>query len=223
MYNPALGHEEVVASVRRRFPKAMLSAEECVRVCAEVARTLIEMGEVDAGLLNKTSGNKGCFEDCYSVDIICYAETGRIFDCLIDGGYNDGGTSAPGKATATWGEAHGSPVPIDRWRAPVDSIPPPEDAPTPIPPQPVPEPVFQCPQWVPTNLQQAHEEARYWRDLYMNAAHNPQHLEPSITDLQLWDWRRWVELWDPLDIEAEIKNPGSTTGKNTFCRVLPPK
>lgn len=220
----------IVKRVRAMFPQPELSAEECVQVCHEVARQFRIAGDVEAGVLAKTSGNRGCWAgQCYSVDIICYPD-GEHADILIAAGSNDqAGNAQKGPAQATYNTIE-HPVDPSRYRSPSPLVPHPGNGPEPPdpeppdPPDPPQPPAFRCPQWVPVDLAQAHAEARRWRDLYMNATHNPQHLEPSITDLQLWDWRRWIELWDPADIDAEIIKPGSTVGKpgGTFCKVLPP-
>jgi hypothetical protein len=217
----SIDHARIIDEERMRFASDKITAEECVQVLNAAAKRLQALGEFDVGLLAKDSGNRGCWGgQCYSVDILMYRSTTMHYDCLVDAGYNDqGGNEALGAADATWHEV--GPMDPARWRPTSDLIPAPGAGPGPGPgPSPEPEPApFVCPQWTPITLEQAHEEARRWRTMYMNAAHNPTHLEPSITDIQLWFWRRLIELWDPADIEQEIRHPNSTT--NTFCKVLP--
>jgi hypothetical protein len=219
-YKPTFDHTAVVAAVRSRFVKEELSATECVQVCAEVARKLQALGEDDVGLLSKETGNRGCFEgECYSVDYVIYKSDGRHFDILISSGFDDGTNKGDGPASASW-QDRGYTDP-GRWRAVTDVIPPPP-ARGDVEEPPPPEPQFQCPQWTPVNLEESHRLAEKWEAMYMNEREgNPNHVPPSITDVQLWYWRLWVELWKVEDIEAEIRKPNSTAGKNTFCQVLP--
>jgi hypothetical protein len=99
------------------------------KITRRVAWALRDSG---AGLLSKPSGNN-C--EGYATDVICYPD-GRTFDCLIDGGGQNG---------PTWEQHHPhDPAVAARYRPAID----PGDAPDPEPepePEPQPEPVPELP------------------------------------------------------------------------------
>lgn len=212
-YNPSIDHYHIIKEERAKLTANMISAEDSVRVLNSAVKRFRSLGE-DAGLLEKSSGNRGCFSSgCYSVDCVCYPD-GRLFDALIDAGSNDqAGNQVFGKADPAWSEIE--PIDPDRYRPPSDEIPAlPGDEP---PEQSVPTVV--CPQWSPVTYGRWMDECRMMTEVYKNTDHNPEHLDPSPTDVNHWGWRRFIELWTFENMVQDIKHPGSVA--NGICSGAP--
>jgi hypothetical protein len=213
MYNPSIDHYHIVKEERARFAAATLTAEQCVQVLNAAAQRFQALGE-DAGLLSKTEGNRGCWDQCYSVDIIAYPD-GSIYDALIDAGFNDqAGNQTPGAAGPSWGE--GEPVEADRYRPPTSVIPAPGDGGAIAPgPEPSP-PAVVCPS--PTAVDYAtwvQTESRELADVYRRV----NGVEPAVTDFAHHAWRRLVEWWTLEDLLQDIRRPGSVT--DGICKAVP--
>jgi hypothetical protein len=212
-YNPSIDHYHIVKEERARFAAATLTAEQCVQVLNSAAQRFQALGE-DAGLLSKTEGNRGCWDQCYSVDIIAYPD-GSIYDALTDAGSNDqAGSQTPGTAGPAWNAVE--PVEADRYRPPTAAIPAPGDGGG-IAPEPVPPPAaFVCPARAPTsygdwlNVDVPDLMATY------RAANGG---DPSAVDVAHWAWRRFIEWWTLDNIKQDIRQPGSVP--NGICSGAP--
>lgn len=139
-YNPALNHVDVLSAAKADLfgpGNPALTADQCVALCNEAARRFITMGEVDAGLNLKSSGNHGIGADGkgYSVDVIVYRDSAVYVDCLKDAGDSTAPPPGLGAATPIWPAP--KPANTATWAPPFGSPTGPEP---PEPPDPEPPP-----------------------------------------------------------------------------------